>query len=141
MRFDWVPRSIRGEPVRGTERLPIEAVVYKNVFLTNDCDVGSDVDDFPLPPQHRLPDAEAMGAAIIAVLAGDGYSEALRQQRQLRRRPAQSWLTGLESRSRMSRRLRFGARTGYPGLTTSRTGYAVRPQMALKKIALKGSKK
>lgn len=71
--------------MRGSERLPLEAVTYRNVLLSNDCAVGSDDRDFPLPPQHRLATAEAIGDAIEALLTSPAdYEEALRRQLRLR---------------------------------------------------------
>ena len=67
--------------MRGTERLPIEAALYGAVLLSNNCAVGSDERDFPLPPQHRLPTAQAIGEAITALLSSnEAYEAALAQQ-------------------------------------------------------------
>ena len=66
----------------GTERLPIEAITYGAVFLTNDCMVGSDNRDFPLPPQHRVKTAEALAMVIERILTTPGgYEAALEEQK------------------------------------------------------------
>lgn len=71
--------------MRGTERLPIEAAVYGAVMLTNDCAVGSDPRDFPLPEHHRLPTAEALAETMASLLSSESaHRLAFQQQQPLR---------------------------------------------------------
>ena len=68
--------------MNGAERLPLEAVLFRNVLLTNACRHGSDPDDFPLPAHHRVDNATQMVSAVQRVL--NDYSLAVQEQTMLR---------------------------------------------------------